>query len=292
MSTAVAVLGLGAMGSRVALRLLAAGFEVSVWNRTSAKAKALADAGARVAETPADAARGAGFVLAMVRDDDAARQVWLAPGTGALSAMAPDSVAIECSTLSLDGVRSLAEAITRHGAGFLEAPVSGSRQAAEAGQLIHLVGGEAATLERCAPVLRATGAAARHVGDVGQGTLAKLATNALLGIHVTAMAELVGVLQRHGGDPARLLQAISATSVWAPMDGYLSGAMLAGDHRPQFPVALIAKDFGYALAAAGNASQAPIAAAALQVFERALAQGLGDDNMTGVSRLYTATPAP
>ncbi|WAC73448.1 NAD(P)-dependent oxidoreductase [Roseateles sp. SL47] len=293
MSARIAFLGLGAMGSRMAARLVQAGHHVMVWNRSPAPARALASAGARRALSPREAADGADFVIAMVRDDEASRDVWCHPETGALTAMAPGSVAIESSTLSLGGLRTLQEAAGRAGIDLLDAPVSGSRPAAEAGQLVFLVGGAAEPFERARPVLQAMGGAVQHVGPVGHGALAKLVTNTLLGVHVAALAELLGLLHRQGVPPQTVLQAVAGTPVWAPVDHYLSTSMLKGDFSPQFPVELIAKDFAYALSAGGGMARMPLAAAAMDVYHQALAQSMGAENMTAVARLYGASaPAP
>lgn len=286
MNQSVTILGLGAMGSRMAQRLLQAGHAVTVWNRSPVAAQPLVDAGARHAPTPREAARGADVVIAMVRDDEASLSVWCDPEHGALHGMAPGAVAIDSSTLSLPTVHRLAQASAAAGVQFLDAPVSGSRPAAEAGQLVYLVGGDAATFALAEPLLKVMGAAARHVGPVGHGALAKLVTNTLLGIHVAALAELIGMLREQGVAPESVLQAVSSTPVWAPVDHYLSGSMLRSEFSPQFPIELMAKDFGYAIAAAGGADHLPTAAAALEVFTEASAAGLGQENMTAVSRLY------
>lgn len=291
MSKRIAFLGLGAMGSRMATRLLQAGHHVTVWNRSPAPMQALVAAGAEPASTPRQAAQGADFVIAMVRDDEAAQQVWCNPETGALAGMGRAAVAIESSTLSLGAVRQLHEAAQAAGVQLLDAPVSGSRPAAQAGQLVYLVGGNAEAFARAEPILLAMGSAARHVGPVGHGALAKLVTNTLLGVHVAALAELIGLLRGQGVAAQEVLQAVAATPVWAPVDHYLSGSMLGGDFTPQFPVALISKDFGYAIEAGGSPENMPMAVAAKDVFERAAADALGDENMTAVVQLYpTATP--
>lgn len=286
MSAHIAFLGLGAMGSRMAARLLQAGHQVTVWNRSPAPVQALLAAGAQTAASPRHAAQGADFVIAMVRDDEAALQVWCDLETGALAGMHSGAVAIESSTLSLATVRQLDTAAQAVGVVLLDAPVSGSRPAALAGQLVYLVGGEAAAFARAKPVLLAMGAVAQHVGPVGQGALAKLVTNTLLGVHVAALAELIGLLGRQGVSPQDLLQAVAATPVWAPVDHYLSGSMLARDFTPQFPVDLIAKDFGYVIEAGGDRVRLPVASAAQGVFQQASAQSLGDQNMTAVVQLY------
>jgi 3-hydroxyisobutyrate dehydrogenase len=284
----IAFLGLGAMGARMATRLLGAGYDVTVWNRTAAAVDALVASGAQRAMTPREAAADADCVIAMVRDDEASRAVWCDGGSGALAGMHKGALAIDCSTVSVTWARELEAAARAHGVAFLEAPVSGSRPQAEAGQLVFLVGGAEMALEPAEAVLRAMGAAVHHVGAAGSGALAKLATNALLGVHVAALAEIIGLLTRQGADANRTLQAIASTSVWAPVDHYLAGSMLAGAFSPQFPVELIEKDFGYAVAAAGSAKAAPTLATVRQLFHDAIERGLGQENMTSVARLFAA----
>jgi 3-hydroxyisobutyrate dehydrogenase len=287
MSTRIAVLGLGAMGSRMAANLLKAGHEVTVWNRTPSAAAALVAAGAKQAPTPREAAAGASFVIAMVRDDEASRTVWIEPATGALGGMARGAIAIESSTLSPIWVRELGEAAAANGVVLVEAPVSGSRPQAEAGQLVYLVGGDEAALMQAEPVLKAMGSAIHHVGPLGSGALVKLSTNALLGVQVTVLAELIGLLNRSGADAGAALRAIAGTAAWSPVANYLSSSMLAANFAPQFPVELIEKDFGYTVEAAGSPEAVPTIAAARSVFQRAIESGFGADNMTGVVRLFT-----
>lgn len=225
--------------------------------------------------------------MAMVRDDDASRQVWLDPETGALAGMTPDAIAIESSTLSPEWIRELGQAAANGGIALLEAPVSGSLPQAEAAQLVYLVGGDKPTFARTEPLLRAMGSAIHHVGPLGAGALVKLSTNTLLGIQVTVLAELIGMLQRSGADVARTLEAVAATPVWSVVAQRIANSMLARDFSPQFPIELIEKDFGYTLAAAGSPENAPTIAAARNVFRTAMARGLGDANMTGVAQLFS-----
>jgi 3-hydroxyisobutyrate dehydrogenase len=172
------------------------------------------------------------------------------------------------------------------GLALLEAPVSGSRPQAEAGQLIYLVGGDEATFKRAEPLLKAMGSAIHFIGPLGTGALVKLSTNALLGIQVTALTELIGMLKRSGADAARALEVVAATPVWSPVATRMADSMLAGDFVPQFPVELVEKDFSYALEAAGSSASAPTIAAAHRVFTEAISRGLGGTNMTSVVRLF------
>ncbi|ULH01907.1 NAD(P)-dependent oxidoreductase [Aeromonas caviae] len=288
--TRVAVLGLGAMGSRMAANLIRAGFQVTVWNRSPQATAPLIAAGARAAATPRDAADGADFVMAIVRDDDASRQIWLDSATGALAGMGPGAVAIESSTLTPGWIRELGNQAASQGVALLEAPVSGTTPQAQAAQLVYLIGGDADTLARATPVLSAMGTSLQHVGNLGAGALTKLATNTLLGIQVTVIGELIGMLQRSGADVGRVLEAVAATPVWSTVAGRIAGAMQAGDFTPQFPIELIEKDFGYTVQQAGSADAVPTIAAARQVFRHALAEGLGKENMTGVVKLFARKP--
>lgn len=282
----VAVLGMGAMGSRMVAQLIKAGHQVSVWNRTIAATEALAKAGAAVAASPREAAATADFVIAMVRDDEASRSVWCDARTGALTCMKPGSIAIESSTVSRGWIVELGKVAESFDVSFLEAPVSGSRPQAEAGQLIYFVAGDEELAKRAEPLLGGMGAAINYVGPLGTGALTKLATNALLGVQVTAMAELIGILKRSGVDAGRVLQAITETVVCSPFAKRAADGMLAEDFAPQFPVDLVAKDFSYVLAAAGTPESAPTIAAAHQVFTEAQRCGLGAEHLTSVVKLF------
>ncbi|WP_439839415.1 NAD(P)-dependent oxidoreductase [Aeromonas caviae] len=284
--TKIAVLGLGAMGSRMAANLIKAGHSVTVWNRSPAAAEALVAAGAKHASTPKDAASDADIVMAMVRDDKASRQVWLNDDTGALAGMAPGTIAIESSTLTAGWIRELGESAAERAISLLEAPVSGTTPQAEAAQLVYLVGGEAETLVRVESVLKAMGSSIQHVGPLGTGALTKLTTNTLLGIQVTVLGELIGMLQHSGADVARILDAVSATPVWSTVASRITASMLADNFTPQFPIELIEKDFGYTVLAAGSDGAAPTITAARSVFTAAIERGYAKENMTAVVKLF------
>jgi len=282
----VSVLGLGAMGSRMAGNLIRAGHQVTVWNRNPQAASTLVDAGAKLALTPKDAAFGADFVLAMLRDNEASQQVWIDADSGALQGMSTGAVAIESSTLTAQWIRDLGIHMSKRGVSMLEAPVVGSTPQAEQAQLIYFVGGDTDTFLRTEHIFKAMGSAITHVGPLGYGALTKLSTNTLLGIHVTAIAELIGMLKRSDADAARVLEAVATTPVWSAVAGRVSASMLASNFAPQFPVELIEKDFGYTLQTAGSDAFAPTITAARQVFQSAIEHGLGKENMTSVVKLF------
>ena len=280
----VAVLGMGAMGSRMALSLLRAKHSVIVWNRTPARTGPLVEQGATAANTPAEAAKQADLVLSAVRDNEASRRVWLSED-GALPAMSSEAIGVESSTLTPSWVRELASSFAARHVPFLDAPVVGTRAQADAVTLIHLVGGDPATLAMAQPVLSAIGNATHHVGAAGSGAAMKLLVNALLGIQVATMGELLGVAERLGLDRQRTGQVIVEMPSCSASAKGVTMAMLARNYAPAFPVELVEKDLRY-LASEADADALPLSAAARTVFERALAAGLANENMTAVAKLY------
>jgi 3-hydroxyisobutyrate dehydrogenase len=283
----VSVLGMGAMGSRMAASLLKAGYQVTVWNRTAERVQPVQALGATLAATPREAARGADVVISMLRDDVASRSAWLDADHGALTAMAAGSIAIESSTLTPAWVRELAQAAQGRGVEFLDAPVAGSRPQAEAGQLIYLVGGAAATLQRAEPLLKSMGGAVHHAGEVGSGATVKLMVNALFGMQVAAMAELLGWAQRAGLDASKALEIMCSTPVTSPAAKMAGQGMLAGNFAPMFPLELVEKDFGYALdSASDSGSVLPLAQSTHAVMQNAMTHGLAEHNLTALAKLY------
>lgn len=268
----IGFLGQGAMGSRMAARLAAAGHEVTVWNRTPREG---------CAETVEAAAAGAEVVFASVRDDAASASVW----HQALAVMAPGAVAVETSTISPGAARALHAAAGARGIAFLDAPVAGSRPQAEAGQLVFMAGGDAVTLERVEPVLRAMGAAVHLAGGPGGGAAVKLMVNALLAVQQAALAELLGLAGPLGVDPGRAVEVIGATSVASPALKAAAGPMLAGRHAPAFPIDLVIKDLGLTLGT-GAGLDLPVTRAVAEVFAQAARQGLSGENITAVALRY------
>lgn len=281
----IAVLGLGAMGSRMAANLIKAGFDVTVWNRSPQAMEALAEAGAKTAATPSEAAKGNEFVMTMVRDNEAAREVWLTPETGALAGMEKGTVAIESSTVTPEWIKELDVATKEQGVALLEAPVSGSTPQAEAAQLVYLVGGDEETLKRATPALEVMGSAIQHVGEPGQGALAKLATNTLLGTQVVILSELTAMLRRNGADVERIFKLLSATPVWSVSADRAVSSILSENFNPLFALELVEKDLGYTLGEAGGDDRAPTIAAARQVFAAGIEAGFGKEQMTAVVKL-------
>ncbi len=278
----VAFLGLGIMGAGMARRILDAGFPLTVFNRNPAKAAPLASAGATVASSPGRAASGADIIISMVADDPAARAVWLGKG-GALSAAAPGAVCIDSSTATVGWVRELAAAVAAKGCEFLDAPVTGSRSHAAAGELRFLVGGAPAALERVTPVLAAMGKTITHLGPSGSGALVKLINNFVCGVQVASLAEAVAMIERSGLDRDRALEVLTHGAPGSPLLKTIAARMTAADFTPNFFLRLMAKDLGYAIGEGrGHSVELATAAAALGDFKAAIAAGLGEKDMSAV----------
>ncbi len=201
----IAVLGTGLMGARMARNLLQAGHEVAAWNRSPAKARALAGDGAQASDSAAEAVMGADFVITMLSDGAATGAMI---GDNAVTdALREGAVWLDMSSIKPEEARAQAAHLQGLGFAHLDAPVSGGTKGAEAGSLAIMVGGEAAVFERAAPVFAAMGRPV-HVGPAGAGQLAKLANQAIVAVTIGVVAEAMLLLQKGGADPAAVRQAL------------------------------------------------------------------------------------
>jgi 3-hydroxyisobutyrate dehydrogenase len=207
MTQRIAILGLGTMGMGMAKNLLKAGFTVSAYNRTLAKAVTLGALGANVADTPADAAHNADIVISMLSDDDASRNTWTGKH-GALSGAKPGAVFVESSTVTPAWIAEFALLASERSHHLLDAPVTGSRLQAESGQLVFLVGGDSAVLESIRPVLAAMSKEIVLLGSVGSGARMKLINNFLAGVQVASLAEAMAWTERSGLDREQALKIL------------------------------------------------------------------------------------
>ena len=279
----VAILGLGIMGGGMAANWLAKGFEVSVWNRTRSKAEPLAAKGAKVTARPRDAAQGADFIFAMVSDDDASRSVWLGPD-GALAGAKSGAIGVESSTLTPDWIRELGHHAHAKGCGFLDAPVGGSRPAADAGELRFFVGGDPQTYEAARPALAAVGSRMDLLGPLGAGATWKLINNQLGAGQIAALAEALEVARKAGFKDEQVSELILGGPAASPMIKLKLPRMLARDFEPaDFALNLMLKDARYAAALAQSlGAPAGMIEGAVKAFARADAKGLGAKDIAAV----------
>jgi 3-hydroxyisobutyrate dehydrogenase len=277
--TSVAVLGTGIMGAPMARNLAAAGLDVRVWNRTAAKAAPLAEAGARVAETPAEAVDGADVVLTVLYDGAAALEAI----RQAAPALRPGTVWAQSSTAGLEALPGLAAFAAEHGLVFVDAPVLGTRQPAEAGKLVVLAAGPAEARDPLAPVFGAIGARTIWTSEdatSGAASKLKLVANSWVLTLTQGTAEALALAKGLDVDPRVFLDLVAG----GPLDsGYLkakSAAILSGDFEPSFTVSTAEKD-ARLIAAAGESAgvRLDVISAGAERFRRAAEQGHGDEDM-------------
>src|SRR5450432_492979 len=277
--TSVAFIGLGRIGHGMAGRYLDAGFQVTVWNRSKAKAEDLIARGARWATSPEDAAIDADAVVTMVADDEASRAVWLTRD-GAAATMKAGTLAIECSTVSYKHALDLARELRGRGLVYIDCPVTGLPDAAASGKLTLLVGAEPADLERAQPYLTPLSTTIRHFGAVGNGTVYKLINNLMGAIQIAGIAEGLAIAEQAGLDMKLVLEAIETGVAASPQVIRHAKRMVARNFAgASFTSSLRHKDAAYAVALAESLlADAPVMGrAAVQAYDRAKAYAPDDD---------------
>jgi 3-hydroxyisobutyrate dehydrogenase len=278
----IALLGIGTMGRGMAANLLKAGFPLNVYNRTRSKAEPLAAQGATIANTPAEAAKNADVVISILADDSASLAAWLGPD-GALAAMSPDSIVIECGTLSPEWIAELDRQTKSRNIGLVEAPVTGSRPQAEAGQLTFLCGADVVTLDKVRPVLEPMSKAIVHLGPVGSGGQMKLINNFLCAVQVASFAEALTWIEHSNLNRAQALDVLKTGAPGSGIFNAMSDRMTARTYEVNFLLRLMNKDIRYAQAAAAEHGVTLTTAATTEkLFDRAEQQGLGEKDMSAV----------
>ena len=289
MSTTIAFLGTGAMGAPMAANLLAAGFAVRAWNRNPARAEPLAAQGATVCASIADAVRGASFVVSMVADDDATRQVMLGDA-GVVASAAPGATIVDSSTNSPAMSREVARAAAARGLRHLDAPVSGSLAQARGRELVFMVGGPADAFDAAQPLFAAMGRMARRLGGSGEGATIKLVNNMLSGTMNAALAEAMSVALAAGLDPAGAQEILGEGAAGSRLVKTKIPKMAARDFSPQFQLALMEKDLRYFVALAQELDRpVPVASLVRSQMQAARRAGLGEQDVSAIFA-YTAGP--
>ena len=273
----VAFLGLGIMGAPMARNLAAAGFEVTVWNRTRSRADAL---DLPVADTPRDASAASQATITMVVDSPQVEEV-LFSENGASEGMGPGHLAIDMSTIAPTAARSIAQRLEP--IPFIDAPVTGSRPKAEDGTLTIMAGGEPANFERVKPVLEAMGKLVLLVGPTGHGQMAKLINNTLAAVNAAALAEGLTLAGRYGLDSDALLEVVAAGSGASAMQRLKAQPMLDRELDPLFKLEHMLKDVRHCLAEARALGvELPLAERAERLYAEAAERGLGERDFAAV----------
>ena len=281
MATA-AVLGTGIMGSAMARNLKAAGMEVRAWNRSRERAEPLADGGVEVAQSAAEAARGADFLITMLADGEVVAEVVGREGSP-LAALAEGGVWIETSTVGVDDAQRLARLAADNGVAFVDAPVLGTREPAEAGELVVLASGPEEVRERCEPVFEAVGKKTVWVGEAGAGTRLKLVANNWIAGLLGLLAETVALAEALDVDPRSFLSVIEGGPLGLPYAQLKGQMMIDRDYPTSFSAELARKDVGLVLAAAGERGlDMDLTRSVAALFDRALASGHGDRDLAVV----------
>lgn len=267
----VAFLGLGIMGRPMAANLVKAGHEVAVWNRTPKQVE-----GARTAESPADAATGAEVVWMCVSDTKAVETVLFGP-QGVETSIGGGSVVVDSSTISPSAELQFAERLRAKGVDYADAPVTGSKVAAEAGSLIFMVGGAESVLAKIDPLFKAMGKQVFRMGETSKGQAAKLVMNLQIALIFEGFAEALTLATKLGVKVDALLPLIQASMVRSGVVEYKAPFIMRRDFTPNFPLRLMLKDIHLALAAAKEARvKLPALETVEEVYEMAAEEGHQD----------------
>ena len=286
----IGLIGLGLMGRPMGMNLLKAGHKLTVWNRTASRAQELVAVGAKLAKTPRDAAAGAEILLTIVSDPPALEEVlWGHQGKndGALEGLRAGSIYIDSSTVSPALARRIAAACAERQVRFLDAPVTGGDWGAREGNLVFMIGGDAATLKEVAPILGVLGKKWFHLGPHGAGQTIKLAMNGILALQVAAMAEALALVTRAGLRGEQLIEVMQASMARSGVLDVKSPLMVRGDFKPSFPLRLMHKDLGLMLDLGNQLGVAlPATAAAREVYSYVKGQAKEDLDYSAVLRFW------
>ena len=278
----VAVLGIGLMGLPMARRLLAAHFEVRVWNRTASKAQALVAEGAQPATTPAEAARGADFLITMLPNGQSVEMV-MSGVDGALSTLGEGTIWLQMSSVGVDWAERLGHLAEGSPVTYVDAPVSGSVGPAEEGHLLILASGPLDARPLSAPILDQLGRRTYWLGEAGAGSRAEVVLNNWLVVLVESVAETLEFTQALGLDPQALVEILSDAPIGSPYAVAKARQMLAGDFSPSFALKNALKDADLALEAARQTGTTlTITNSFIDSWHDVVAQGLGERDLSVV----------
>lgn len=269
------LIGLGNMGMAMAERLLDAGFELVVCNRTLERAEPLADRGAAVAPTYADLVRRVDVVLTSLANDEAFEAV----AARVVDDARPGVVLVDMSTVSPAASARVASLADEAGVSYLRAPVSGNPGVVRAGNLTFMVSGPREVLEAVDAVIRAIGPTVHYVGEAEQARVVKLAINTMIAVLVQTMSEAVLLGEASGVSREAILEVMGSSAVGAPLVKYKSGPLLHDDYSATFTTALMEKDIDLALDAAEEADvELPLAREMKRHLRATIEDGYGDDD--------------
>jgi 2-hydroxy-3-oxopropionate reductase len=285
----VGFIGLGIMGRPMALNLLKAGHEVTVWARRAESMQPLLDAGARGAASPAEVARGVDVAISMVADAPDVEQVMLGEhgvSSGVDAAHKPGLVAVDMSTILPASARDIAARLRDKGVDFLDAPVSGGEVGAIAGTLSIMVGGSEAAFAKAKPAFECMGKNIVQVGDSGAGQVAKAANQIVTGAGVVIVAEALNFAAKNGVDPAKVREALLGGFAYSKILENHGQRMLDRNFKPGFKSWMHQKDMNIVMQSAHELGLClPVSAATAQMYNAMVGAGLGEEDSIAVLKL-------
>jgi len=277
MKQRIGFIGMGHMGSHMAQRLLEAGYQLAIYDRTLERAQEVAQQRATVARTPRELAAQCEVLMVCVTDDEAQQSVMFGQD-GALAGVHGGSMIIDLSTVSPGASRRLYQAAKQQGVSMIDAAVSGSVPQVEQGSLVIFVGGEQETYQQCKPILDVLGKSSSYMGASGMGTTMKLVVNTLLGLGMQALAEAIVLGEKAGIEKRLLLDVLGQTTVLTPGQKSKLENVKREQYPNNFALSLMHKDFHLVLSEAYDLSVAmPATAAAQQMYTAAMAKAMDED---------------
>ncbi len=288
MQPAIGFMGVGIMGGPMAANLLRAGFAVKVYNRTAAKTEPLVAHGATVAASPQELAQAVDLLILMVTGPEAVQDL-LWGREGAFRELGPGKTLINMSTVPPRFSRELDSVLSGAGTTFIDAPVSGSRKAAEDRTLIILASGPREAVDQVTPVLLAMGKRVVYCGEAGQGSMMKMTVNLLLGLMMAGLAEAVAFGAAGGLTPESVLEVVHAGPLSCGLFQLKTGMLTSGEFPVQFPLKHMTKDAKFIIDTAyETGAGAPLGHLLLHLYRRGLKMGLGDEDFAAIYRVLEA----
>lgn len=299
----IGFLGLGIMGGPMAQHLIDAGHNATVWSHNSEKAAQFARThGVVAAATPADVARQSKYIFLCVGDTAMSKEVILG-ASGLIEGAAPDTLIVDCSTISPLASKEIAYALRQRQIRFLDAPCTGSKSGAETGALSFMIGGDREAFEEARPLFEAMGKAFYYCGGAGMGLHAKVTQNLILGNLLQAFNEGLVLSTKAGVDPQIMLEILNNSGARSNLVAAKAPSVFRGDFEPTFSVRWLEKDLSLSMElSAALGVPLPVTAVSQQMLRAAIARGYGDDDICGSIRVleeitgcqvrHAATSAP
>jgi len=292
MTMKVGFIGLGIMGQPMAKNVVKKGYSLSVFNRTAEKALPLKEAGAVVASSPKEAAKGADVVILMLTGPDAVDQVLDGP-QGVLAGLDAGKTVINMSTVPPSYSRQLSERLKSRSIAAIDAPVYGSKKPAEDGALVILAGGSQAKVKEMEPLLLSMGKKVIYCGEAGQGTSMKMVVNLLLSIMATGLAEAVNLGQKCGLATETMMETILSGPTQCPLFEFKKPMLLSDTYGAQFALKNMTKDLRFILQTADEAGAAvPAGHVVFQLYRAAVGRGLSDMDYAAVKKVVEVMSDP